>query len=79
MAPEGGRAHRAGMASELVHLITDRGSALCGVTETRHWATVESAVSCDACRTLLKLRALERSLTERRLADTIARLVAAAR
>jgi hypothetical protein len=76
MARIGERAHRWTMSGERwIHLITDRGSALCGVTETRHWSVVESAVSCMECRALMELRALERSLTERRLAATIARLV----
>jgi hypothetical protein len=64
------------MSSERrIHLITDRGCALCGIVETRHWSTVESAVSCPECRALMELRALERNLTERRLASTIARIV----
>jgi hypothetical protein len=56
------------------HLLTDRGAAVCGVTETRRWAVRQADATCPECRALAELRALERSLTERRLAETIARL-----
>ncbi len=59
----------------VTHLITDRGAALCGETESRHWSVVESGVSCPECRALLDLRSLERSLTERRVRVTIARIM----
>jgi hypothetical protein len=49
---------------------------MCGVTETRRWAVRPSDASCPECRALTELRALERSLTERRLTETIERLVA---
>jgi hypothetical protein len=58
----------------VIHLCTDQGTALCGVVETRHLSSMESAVTCLECRAFLALKKLERSLTERRLAATIARL-----
>jgi hypothetical protein len=58
------------------HLLTDRGVAVCGFTESRRWAVRPSDASCPECRALAELRALERSLTERRLTETIERLVA---
>jgi hypothetical protein len=57
-----------------IHLSTEQGTALCGVHETRHLSPVTSAVTCLECRAFIQLKALERSLTERRLAATIARL-----
>jgi hypothetical protein len=62
------------MMAERIHLCTDRGTALCGVHEPRHLSSAESSVTCLECRAFIALRALERSLTERRLQATIARL-----
>jgi hypothetical protein len=65
------------MTSEhVIHLCTDHGTALCGVVETRHLSSQESGVTCLECRAFLALKKLERNLTERRLAATIARLSA---
>jgi hypothetical protein len=57
-----------------IHLLVDSGAALCGVPDPRRWTLRPSEVSCQECRALAQLRALERSLTERRLAATIERL-----
>ena len=78
MASAAPRPHPGGVSPlRATHLLTDRGTALCGVTETRRWALRPSEASCPECRALAELRALERSLTERRLAETIERLMAA--
>lgn len=58
-----------------IHLLTDHGTALCGIGETLHGTVAEAAVSCSECRAFLQLRAIERNLTERRLARTIARVL----
>ncbi len=63
-------------AANPIHLCTDHGTALCGVAEARNLSSRDSAVTCLECRAFMALRALERSLTERRLAATIARLTA---
>lgn len=62
------------MPEQAIHLCNDRGAALCGVQEARHLASSQAAVTCVECRAFIALRALERSLGERRLAATIARL-----
>lgn len=62
------------MAERPIHLCTDRGTALCGVQEPRHLSPLQSSVTCLECRAFLALKALERNLTERRLAATIARI-----
>jgi hypothetical protein len=62
------------MAERSVHLCTDRGTALCGVQETLHLSSLEASVTCLECRAFIALKAIERNLTERRLAATIARL-----
>ena len=78
MASPAARDHREGMSGERpIHLCTEHGTALCGTAETRHVSAVASAVTCLECRAFMQLRALERNLTERRLAATIARRSAA--
>lgn len=63
------------MSSEhTIHLSTDRGAALCGVSEARNLSAIRSSVTCLECRAFMALKALERNLTERRLAATIARI-----
>jgi hypothetical protein len=57
-----------------IHLSTDHGTALCGVPEARHLSSQDAAVTCLECRAFMALRAIERNLSERRLAATIARL-----
>ncbi len=75
MAGARAEVHREAMIAERpIHLCTDRGTALCGIHEARHLSSVQSAVTCLECRAFMALKALERSLTERRLAATIARL-----
>lgn len=68
-------AHRGAMSTEhAIHLCTDEGKALCGHPELLHLSTAASEVTCLECRAFMALRALQRNLTERRLAATIARL-----
>jgi hypothetical protein len=62
------------MAERSIHLSNDRGTALCGVQETRHLSPLEASVTCLECRAFIALKALERSLSERRLTATIARI-----
>lgn len=57
-----------------IHFSTEHGTALCGIADARHVTAVASSVTCLECRAFMQLRALERNLTERRLAATIARL-----
>jgi hypothetical protein len=75
MARSGVEADRDVMTSEhSIHFCGEHGRAMCGVVETRHLSRLESAVTCLECRAFMALKALERNLTERRLAATIARL-----
>lgn len=70
-------AHRGAMSTEhAIHLRTDQGKALCGLPDTLQLSAAGREVTCLECRAFMALRALQRNLSERRLAATIARLAA---